>query len=438
MADASKTVFISYRRNVASFIARAVFMDLRLNGYDVFMDVENIDSGLFGTVILKQIAARVHFVVILTPGTVERCLEPEDWLRREIEYAIDLKRNIVPLLVNNFVFIGTEKYLTGKLQELQFYNGLNVPHDYFDEAMVRLRVRYLKQSVNVDNVTMTPIERKEAQERIAEMVNLPTPTKEELNAEDYFNRGFARSDNSDDEIAYYSQAIQLNPQYSEAYYNRGVVHFNRNQLDMAIADYTKAVELKPEYAEAYNYRGIAYRAKGTLEAAITDYNLAIKFNPHYAKAYNNRGIARSMMGDFNGAIADFTTAIQYDSGYAGAYNNRGIARKGKGDLDAAVSDYEKAIRLNPNFADAYNNRGIVLRAKGQIEKAIIDYNRAIRVNPNFIAAYYNRAQAYEAKNDLSHAIADYQKFLALGGGKQYNNHKQIENWIAELTKKPKH
>jgi len=59
-------------------------MDLRQHGYDVFMDVESIDSGQFETIILDQIAARAHFLVILTHGTLERCQEPNDWLRREI------------------------------------------------------------------------------------------------------------------------------------------------------------------------------------------------------------------------------------------------------------------------------------------------------------------------------------------------------------------
>ena len=51
MADSPPTVFISYRRNVSEFIARAVFMDLLHHGYDVFLDVESIDSGQFDTVI---------------------------------------------------------------------------------------------------------------------------------------------------------------------------------------------------------------------------------------------------------------------------------------------------------------------------------------------------------------------------------------------------
>ena len=104
MAAPPPTVFLSYRRNVSSFIARAVFQDLRQHGYDVFMDVESIDSGQFETIILAQIAARAHFLVILTPGTLEGCQEPDDWLRREIECAMELRRNIVPLLVNDFHF----------------------------------------------------------------------------------------------------------------------------------------------------------------------------------------------------------------------------------------------------------------------------------------------------------------------------------------------
>ena len=119
MSDADKTVFISYRRSVSSYIARAVFMDLRAYGYDVFMDVESIDSGTFDTIILNQIAARAHFVVILTPGSVERCTQPNDWLRREIEYAMDLQRNIVPLLANDFSFKDAKPYLKGKLKQVE-------------------------------------------------------------------------------------------------------------------------------------------------------------------------------------------------------------------------------------------------------------------------------------------------------------------------------
>lgn len=137
------SVFISYRRSVSRYIARAVFQDLTRHGFDTFMDIESIDSGAFDAIILQQIAARYHFLVILSPGTLERFSDPDDWLRREIEYAIELNKNIVPLLIDEFSFAGADKYLTGKLSVLLKYNALNMPHEYFDQAMERLRNRFL-------------------------------------------------------------------------------------------------------------------------------------------------------------------------------------------------------------------------------------------------------------------------------------------------------
>ena len=140
MSDTAQTVFVSYRRSVSSFIARAVFNDLVHHGFDVFMDVESIDAGTFDIIIRSQIAARAHFLVILTPGSVERFMQPEDWLRREIEYAIDLQRNIIPVLVNGFSFDAHTAYFTGKLAEPRRYNAITLYHEYFDEAMARLGV----------------------------------------------------------------------------------------------------------------------------------------------------------------------------------------------------------------------------------------------------------------------------------------------------------
>jgi hypothetical protein len=164
MPDVAKTVFVSYRRSVSRYIARAVFMDLRAHGYDVFMDVESIDSGTFDTIILNQIAARAHFIVILTPGSVGRCTQPDDWLRREIEHAMDLQRNIVPVLVDSFSFQDAEPYLTGKLSQLKRYNALTISHDFFEEAMDRLRKRFLKQAVYAP-ITPTPFSEHKAVQR---------------------------------------------------------------------------------------------------------------------------------------------------------------------------------------------------------------------------------------------------------------------------------
>src|SRR6516165_9581153 len=113
MARIEKTVFISYRRTDESW-ALAIFQDLTQHGYDVFIDYDGIASGSFETAILENIKARAHFLVLLTPTALERCGDPKDWMRREIEAALDSQRNIVPLILAGFDF-GTPASLVSLL-----------------------------------------------------------------------------------------------------------------------------------------------------------------------------------------------------------------------------------------------------------------------------------------------------------------------------------
>jgi hypothetical protein len=64
MDRVEKTVFISYRRTDESW-GLAIFQDLTQHGYDVFIDYDGIASGNFETVILENIRARAHFLVLL-------------------------------------------------------------------------------------------------------------------------------------------------------------------------------------------------------------------------------------------------------------------------------------------------------------------------------------------------------------------------------------
>jgi hypothetical protein len=57
----------------------------------------------FEHVILGNIKAPAHFLVVLTPSALERCDEPADWLRREIETALDIQRNIEHLMLEGFL-----------------------------------------------------------------------------------------------------------------------------------------------------------------------------------------------------------------------------------------------------------------------------------------------------------------------------------------------
>jgi hypothetical protein len=180
MGRIEKTVFLSYRRADQGW-AQAIFGDLTQHGYDVFIDYDGIASGNFEAIILENIRARAHFLALLTPTALDRRDTSKDWMRREIEAALDSRRNIVPLMLEGFNFgeANIAGHLTGKLEELPKYNGLEIPKGYFSSAMERLRTRYL--NVPVDTVLHLASVR--AQQVATEQKEQATRAKRELPVE---------------------------------------------------------------------------------------------------------------------------------------------------------------------------------------------------------------------------------------------------------------
>jgi Flp pilus assembly protein TadD len=379
MERIEKTVFLSYRRTNIPW-ALAIFQNLTQHGYDVFFDYNGIASGDFERVILGNITARAHFLVLLTPSALERCDDPADWLRREIETALANQRNIVPLMLEGFDF-GTPRIasqLTGTLTARKRYNGLSIPPEYFMEAMERLRGTYLNVPLTaVLHPASLPAQRAATEQKAAADA-APAVQEEELTAQQWFERGFAAA-GVDEQLRFYSEAIRLKPDYADAFVNRGIARGDKGDVEGELRDYNEAIRFKPDSAEAFYNRGLARHDKGDLEGAIQDYNEAIQFKPGYANAFYNRGNARRAKGDLEGALQDYSEAIRLEPDEADAFVNRGIARSDKGDVEGALRDYNEAIRLKPDYAAAFNNRGIARRAKGDVEGALQDYNEAIRL-----------------------------------------------------------
>ena len=348
MGRVEKTVFISYRRTNIPW-ALAIYQNLTAHGYDVFFDYNSIASGDFEQVILGNIRARAHFLVVLTPSALERCVSPDDWLRREIETALNEKRNIVPVFLEGFDFSSPSisKYLTGKLETLKKYNGQNVPAGFFDEAMGKIRDKFLNVPLDAVLHPVSATVQKEVEKQQVSANGAMQVKEKELTAQEWVERGnkFDNDKEYDEAIHCFTEAIRLDPDYSAAYFNRGNERRKKSDLDGAIKDYTEAIRLKPDYANAYNNRGIASKDKGDLDGAIKDYNEAIRIKPDYADCYNNRGNARTDTGDFNGAIKDFTEAIRLKPDFGLAYRNRGIVWDKKGDYYSAIADFQKSIEM---------------------------------------------------------------------------------------------
>ena len=97
----------------------------------------------------------------------------------------------------------------------------------------------------------------------------------------------ARKGRSDEAMVHYDEAIRLQPNYGDAYYNRGTVLFAKGRVDEAIADWAKTLEMHPNDADAHTSLGNALLQKGSLREAIAQYVTALALAPEDPHSRNN-------------------------------------------------------------------------------------------------------------------------------------------------------
>lgn len=125
------TLFLSYRRQTSDDLAQYLSEKLRVNGVDVFFDRQTLSSGRFASVIEREIINREHFLVILTPQTLE-----SEWVRREIQTALRHHKNIIPLLDRGFSFSNME--LPSEIAGLREFNGVKYERDYAEASFQKI------------------------------------------------------------------------------------------------------------------------------------------------------------------------------------------------------------------------------------------------------------------------------------------------------------
>jgi len=137
------------------------------------------------------------------------------------------------------------------------------------------------------------------------------------------------------------------------WYKKG---YNTKEYDKKISFYLRAIELAPDYADAYINLGIAYGKLDLNTKAIESYEKAIELKPDYAYVYNNLGTAYGKLDLNTKAIESYEKAIELDPDYAIAYFNLGITYYNQGNTTWGIEQLKKAARLGHQGAQAWLKR----------------------------------------------------------------------------------
>ena len=148
----------------------------------------------------------------------------------------------------------------------------------------------------------------------------------------------------DQAMRHFDRAIQIWPDYADAYLNRGLAEHGASHPTEALADYNRALALDAGLTRAYNARGQIYLEKGDVQKTIQDCSKSIQMSPS-VDAYYQRGEAYEKLGEHQKAIADFDAAIAESREAPFAYRARSVAKRNVGDRAGAQADDDQARRI---------------------------------------------------------------------------------------------
>jgi len=170
-----------------------------------------------------------------------------------------------------------------------------------------------------------------------------------------------RQGRPEEAVAFFEEALRINPEFAEAHYNLGTLLARGGRLDEAIRHLEDAVRLGPANADSRVNLGVALASRGDRERATTLFLEAIAIDPDHVAAHVRLGAVLESDGATSEAIAEYRRALaaQPDA-YEPAYRLAWILATHP---DAGQRDGVEAVRL-AELACAATELGDPLEAAG--------------------------------------------------------------------------
>jgi tetratricopeptide (TPR) repeat protein len=112
-------------------------------------------------------------------------------------------------------------------------------------------------------------------------------------------------------IAGFDEAIQINPNSHDAYYDRGIAYGRKGDYDRTIKDLSQAILLDPKDTSAYVFRSVAYMMKDDCAKAIAGFERAIQMDPKKVDADSYEAYATLLSICPQTNLRDGKKAVQY-------------------------------------------------------------------------------------------------------------------------------
>jgi tetratricopeptide (TPR) repeat protein len=178
---------------------------------------------------------------------------------------------------------------------------------------------------------------------------------------------------------------------------------DNGQLEEAKTHLDRAVETDPKYADAYFQRGLLAFKNNQPDSAITQFETAIKHDPAVSLYHLNLGVAYFQANQVDKAKPELRRAIALDKRPVMGHVLLGQALVSSDSLPQAEAEYQKALALDPKNARALRGLGFTLLRGQSYDKAAEAYRGATDADPRNADGWAGLGQSYLGLGDLANA-----------------------------------
>lgn len=205
-------------------------------------------------------------------------------------------------------------------------------------------------------------------------------------------------------IALYERLLAFHPDQEHVervYGNMADAYAGMQMFGEAINHYQKALDIDPEYLDAYLGLASVSMKLGQHEKAESIYKIVLELDDQNELVYLYLGNLYAMQGKYDEAIDSFKKTLERNPFSINAFNGLGLSYAWKGETDKALNIYRQTLRQYPESTVIRNSLGTLYMQLGEPEKAIAEFSTSLEAEPenvevrNNLGILYLRIQRYK-------------------------------------------
>ena len=186
--------------------------------------------------------------------------------------------------------------------------------------------------------------------------------------------------------AAYSEVLKRDPKDLRALINRSSTRKRLGDLKGAVSDLDRAIQIAPENSKSYHNRGLLLRRTGSLQDSLRDFEIALE-GKHRAVTLRARASTLAALGDLEAARADLLAATELSPKISSNQSLLAELALAEGRIEAAEFHYAQALQLNPDHSPS-----LIAQAQLQIyretrEEAGRNINRLMVLDPEELCSH---------------------------------------------------